>query len=74
MGTGPFNLGRPDDFRVPGGGYHRGRPTGTFLATAAVVVEVVSPGDETFDKFDFYAGRDVEEIVLADPQRRVVRI
>jgi len=74
VGTGPFNVGRLDDFRVPDGGYHRGRPTGTFLPTAAVVVEVVSPGDETFDKFDFYARHGVDEIVVADPQRRLVRI
>jgi Uma2 family endonuclease len=72
--TGPFNLGRPDDYRVPDGGLHRGRPRGVYLATAAVVVEVVSPDDETYAKIDFYSARGVEELVVADPQLRMVRI
>ena len=31
VGTGPFNLGGPDDYRVPDRGYHRGRPAGTWV-------------------------------------------
>jgi Uma2 family endonuclease len=73
-GTGPFTLGRADDYRVPDGGLHRGRPSGVHLATAAVVVEVVSPDDETYAKIDFYSARGVEELVVADPQLRLVRI
>ena len=72
-GRGPFNLGVPDDYRVPDGGYHRTAPGSTFVATAALVVEVVSPDDETFAKFDFYAAHGVEELVVADPQARRVR-
>ena len=74
VGTGPFNLGEADDYRVPDAGLHCGRPSAVYLATAAIVVEVVSPGDETFDKFDFYARHEVAEVIVADPQRRVVRI
>lgn len=44
------------------------------VATAAVVVEIVNPDDETYDKFDFYAAHDVEEIMVADPTERVVRV
>jgi hypothetical protein len=51
---GPFNLGALNDYRVPDAGYVTQVPTDTFVATAAVVVEIVSPGDETFEKFDFY--------------------
>ncbi len=69
-GTGPFNLGRSDDYRVPDRGYHRGQPRGTWLATAAVVVEIVSPDDETYEKFDFYGTHGVEEIFVADPAAR----
>lgn len=72
--TGPFNVGGPDDFRVPDGGLHRGNPTGVFVPTAAVVVEVLSPHDETYEKFGFYAECGVEEIIVADPERRAVRI
>jgi Uma2 family endonuclease len=66
-GTGPFNLGRPDDYRVPDRGYHRGRPSGTWIPTAAIVVEIVSPDDETYEKFGFYSDHGVEEIVVVDP-------
>ena len=74
VGTGPFNLGRPDDYRVPDRGYHHGRPTGTWVPTAAVVVEIVSPDDETYDKFGFYAGLGVEEVIVADPSTQMLTI
>ena len=71
-GTGPFNLGSPEDYRVPGRGYHRGRPTGTWVPTAAIVVEIVSPDDETYEKFGFYAAHEVEELIVADPSGRTL--
>ena len=61
-----FNLGDPHDFRVPDLGFHRGRPSGAWIATAAIVVEVRSSNDESFEKFDFYFGHGVEEILIAD--------
>ncbi|MGH9190012.1 MAG: Uma2 family endonuclease [Acidimicrobiales bacterium] len=73
-GTGPFNLGRPEDFRVPDRGYHRGRPTGTWVPTAGVVVEIVSPDDETYEKFGFYSDHGVEELVIVDPRARALGI
>lgn len=72
-GSGPFDLGTSSDYRVPDGGYHRGTPTEAWLATAAIVVEVLSPDDETYQKFDFYFIHGVEEIVVADPEERTVR-
>ena len=73
VGTGPFNLGAPADYRVPDHGYHRGLPQEVWVPSAAVVVEVVSPDDETFAKFDFYAAHGVDELVVADPRERLVR-
>jgi Uma2 family endonuclease len=70
--TGPFNLGGPDDYRVPGRGLLRAVPTTTYLPTAAVVVEIVSPGDETWQKLDFYAAHSVDELLVADPAKRSV--
>jgi Uma2 family endonuclease len=67
-----FNLGRSDDFRVPDGGLHRGRPRGIWHPTAALVVEIVSPGDETWDKLPFYAAHLVDELLIVDPQKRTV--
>lgn len=69
---GPFNLGAPDDYRVPDAGLHRELPTTTFVPTAALVVEIVSPGDETWDKLGFYAERGVGELLIADPCSRTV--
>ena len=64
---GPFNLGTPDDFRVPDQGYLRAQQERTFYPTAALVVEIVSPGDETYRKFDFYFRHGVEELLVVDP-------
>jgi len=72
-GSGPFNLGSATDYRVPDGGYHRGAPSDVWLATALIVVEIVSPDDETYQKFDFYFSHGVEELVVADPAARTVR-
>ena len=72
--TTAFNLGESDDYRVPDGGLHRAQPSGIFVPTAAMVVEVVSPADETFAKLRFYAQHAVGEVLVADPALRTVRI
>jgi Putative restriction endonuclease len=71
-GTGPFNLGEPDDFRVPDRGLHRTRPNAVWIPTAAVVVEIESPDDETWDKLDFYAGHGVDELLIVSAKTRSV--
>ena len=72
VGSGPFNLGTETDFRVPDGGFHRSAPQGVYVPSAAIVVEVLSPGDRTYEKFGFYAAHQVDEIVVADVQQRRV--
>ena len=69
MKSGPFNLGDPDDYRVPDRGI-RPRSNAAWFATAALVVEIVAPDDETRAKVAFYAAHDVGEIVIADPMNR----
>lgn len=65
---GEFNIGESEsDFRVPDGGLHRSRPRGVWFATAALVVEILSPGDETWDKLPFFAGHNVDELLIVDP-------
>lgn len=73
ISSAPFNLGTPGDYRVPDGGYHRVEPQGVWHDTAAIVVEIVSPDDETYAKFDFYAAHGVGEIIVADPTEKTVR-
>jgi len=71
--TDEFNLGEGEhDFRVPDGGLHRPDAAGTWLATAALVVEIVSPGDESWEKLPFYAAHCVDEALIVDPQKRSV--
>lgn len=65
-----FNLGEPDDFRVPDHGFHRDTPDEVYMATAAVIVEIRSPDDETYEKFDFYARHGVDEIVVLEPDEQ----
>ena len=68
-----FNIGESEhNFRVPDGGLHRGRPGGAWVATAALVVEIISPGDESWEKLPFYADHGVDEILVVDPSERVV--
>ena len=74
LGTGPFNIGTPENYRVPDGGFHRSLPTDTWVATAAVIVEVVSPDDETYKKFGFYFAHGVDELLIADPLQRSITI
>ncbi len=69
-----FNLGdSKDDFRVPDGGLHRARRWGTWEHTAPLVVEIVSPDDETWQKLPFYAAHAVDEVLIVDPRKRIVR-
>jgi Uma2 family endonuclease len=71
---GEFNLGESEhDFRVPDGGLHRPGASGRWHPTAALVVEIVSPGDETWQKLPFYAAHGVDELLVVEPGERSVR-
>jgi Uma2 family endonuclease len=68
-----FNLGDSErDFRVPDGGLHRPDAAELWHPTAALIVEIVSPGDETWDKLPFYAKHHVDEVLIVDPEKRSV--
>ncbi len=62
------------NYRVPDGAVFEAAPLGTFQSTALMVVEILSPGDATFDKFDFYASRGVQECLVVDPRARSVEV
>ena len=67
-----FNMGVKDDFRVPDLGVHRGTPSGVWVPTAAIAVEILSPKDETWEKLPFYAEHEVDELLIVDPRARAV--
>jgi hypothetical protein len=70
----PFNIGTPDDYRVPDAGWGPDIPNGVYLPSMPVILEIVSPGDDTFEKFDFYADHGVEEIIVVDRVAQTVEI
>jgi len=69
---GSFNVGEKGDFRVPDLGFHRGSPDQLYFTTAALLVEVLSPDDETYAKLGFYARHGVEELWIVDPVQQTV--
>jgi Uma2 family endonuclease len=72
-GSGPCNIGEPENYRVPDQAYFRtDTQPHTFNPTAEIVVEVVSPGDESRMKYDFYFEFGIKEVVIVDPQLRSV--
>ena len=71
-GSGPCNIGQPDDYRVPDRAYFRDPAPALYNPTAAVVVEIVSPGDESRAKLGFYHRCGVEEVLVVDPDARTV--
>ncbi len=36
------------------------------------MVEIVSPNDDSYKKFSFYAAHEVDEVVIVDPAKRSV--
>jgi hypothetical protein len=71
--TGEFNLGDADSYRVPDLGVHAVEATDVYVPSAVLVGEVISPGDETWAKFEFYARQSVPEILVAEPLTQTVR-
>ncbi len=67
-----FGLGTPKDYRVPDGGLHRPGSSGVWHATAALVIEIVSPGDDTWQKLPFYVAHHVDELLIIDPEKHAV--
>lgn len=73
--TGPVNIGVADDFRIPDAAVlPAGDEDVTWNPSAALVAEIVSPDDETYEKFGFYAAHGIEEVVVVDPAARGVRL
>ncbi len=56
----------PDRFQIDHNEYFEGAPT--------VTVEIHSPGDEAYEKLEFYAGLDVPEVWIIDRDTRVLEL
>lgn len=71
--AGTFTLGEPEDYRVSDAGLTAAAPA-VWHATAHLVVEILSPDDDTFDKLDFYRDRRVRELLVLDWPTRTARV
>ncbi len=70
---GQSSLGEDEhDYRVPDGAIHRPGAGGVWHPTAAMVIEIVSPGDESWEKLPFYAVHHVDEVLIVDPATHTV--
>lgn len=67
-----FNIGTADNFRIPDCALVRPGPDELWNPTAALVVEVASPGDESWEKLGFYAARAVDELLIVALEDRNV--
>jgi Uma2 family endonuclease len=67
-----INVGAEGDYRVPDGGILHPGPARLYYPTAALVVEILSPKDESWAKLPFYAAHDVDEVLIVDPKKRKV--
>jgi hypothetical protein len=70
--TAEINLGEPQDYRVPDLALHRPGAASMWHPTAALLVEVLFPGEESQDKLPFYATHRVDELLIVDPDARTV--
>lgn len=71
-GTGLFRAGTDDDYRVPDQVYARPESLSDrgVDGSAELVVEIRSPGDETYEKLGFYASLGVAEVLVVHPSDR----
>lgn len=66
-----FNLGDSiDNYRIPDGGLFVPGTEGIWIHTVPMVIEVVSPGDESWEKLPYFASRVVAEVLIVDPGKR----
>jgi len=64
-----------DDYRVPDQCYARSdQLSQRGVEGAVLVVELLSPGDETYDTLDWYAAAGVDEILVVDPDTRAPEV
>ncbi len=71
--TGGIAIGADDDdYRVPDLTLLRPGSQPQRNDTAALVIEIVSPDDKSWDKLPFYAARRVDELVIVDPAKHSV--
>jgi Uma2 family endonuclease len=73
--VGGVNVGEKGNYVIPDASLHRPEAGGTYVPAAALAVEILSPGDDTWGKLPFYAKLSLDELAIIDPrERRVTRL
>ena len=71
--VGIVGIGAKEDHRVPDLTLQRPKDAEPqWQQTAALVVEILSPDDETMQKLPFYAVHRVDEVLIVDPEKQSV--
>jgi Uma2 family endonuclease len=71
--VGTVGIGVKDNNRIPDLTLQRPQDAEPqWQQTAALVIEIVSPNDESYEKFSFYASHEVDEVLIVDPAKRSV--
>jgi Uma2 family endonuclease len=71
--TGGVGIGTHErNYRVPDLALHRPGAAPQWHPTAALVLELRSPGDKAWEKLGFYAEHAVDEVVIIEPEQRRV--
>jgi len=68
--VGTIGIGTEDDYRVPDLALLRPGYAPQWNQTAALIVEIVSPRDDAHDKLAFYAGHQVDELMIVAPREQ----
>lgn len=68
--VGTIGIGTEDDYRVPDIALLRSGYAPQWNHTAALIVEIMSPRDDTWEKLPFYAGHQVDEVIIVAPGER----
>ncbi len=72
VAAGTVGIGTEDDYRVSDLALLRPGYAPQWNRTAALIVEVVSPRDNTSEKLPFYAAHRVDEAIIVDAQGRKI--
>jgi len=72
--VGTVGIGTEDDYRVPDLAVLRPGYAAQWNRTAALIVEIVSPRDDTWQKLPFYSGHQVDEVMIVAPAERQIHL
>ena len=68
--VGTVGIGTENNYRVPDLALLRPGYAPQWNDTAALIVEILSPRDDTWEKLPFYAARQVDEVMIVAPGER----